>query len=622
MLTGKEIRSYHRIEDLLAERGVVMKVKGNELWGLCPFHKEKTPSFSVQPETQVYYCFGCQARGDAITLVAKMDGISVGEAMEKLTPDHLKTQQPTRATPAQHPRTAPEVAPEVKFSPQTPQEPAGNIVKVYPYTDELGTVLYEVCRIEPGQDGRKKDFRARHTDSGGKVVWGVSGIRRVLYNLPNILRAPIIVKVSGEKDADTVNALGLTGMAATTNVFGEKHWMNAYVDSMLDKEIVIFGDNDETGREHVKQVLASLAGRVKNVRVIFPPVGKDITDYVESLRKVGKNELDISLAVEKLITDAVPLTKGIDLPIYSMSQMEVMYRKSAVEESGVGFDFGKLLPTLGNHIRPARRGELITIVAPTGVGKTQIAQLIAILSAPNPVLFFELELSSELTFERFVGISEDLNGGEVEHAYRKGVGVKWNKNKLDHIYTCSLSRLTPDSIEKQINQSELVIGARPVVSIVDYAQLVGGVGDRYERTSDTAEQMRIIARSTNTIMFLTSQSGRNEDEQYAKPGLHSPKGSGSLENSSRLLLGVYLDKDEDGKMYIQVIKDTKSRWAGLVVPCKRTSSLRLQEIETRDVEPAKPEPKPHIQQNFPPQNPTTPTKQVNADGSVDYLLHS
>ena len=42
--------------------------KGNNLWGLCPFHNEKTPSFSVSPDKQIYHCFGCGKGGGVISV--------------------------------------------------------------------------------------------------------------------------------------------------------------------------------------------------------------------------------------------------------------------------------------------------------------------------------------------------------------------------------------------------------------------------------------------------------------------------------------------------------------------------------------------------------------------------
>lgn len=61
-----------------------LKRKGKKYWALCPFHNEKTPSFSIDPENGLYYCFGCKEGGNVFTLLAKLDGLSFGEALRKL----------------------------------------------------------------------------------------------------------------------------------------------------------------------------------------------------------------------------------------------------------------------------------------------------------------------------------------------------------------------------------------------------------------------------------------------------------------------------------------------------------------------------------------------------------
>ncbi len=63
---------------------VQLKRKGKSLWGLCPFHSEKTPSFSVDPDKQSYKCFGCDRGGDVITFVMDKKGLSFAEAVTEL----------------------------------------------------------------------------------------------------------------------------------------------------------------------------------------------------------------------------------------------------------------------------------------------------------------------------------------------------------------------------------------------------------------------------------------------------------------------------------------------------------------------------------------------------------
>jgi DNA primase len=61
-----------------------LEQKGGRLWGLCPFHHEKTPSFTVDPERKLYYCFGCNKGGTILDFVMEMDKLSFPEAIEKL----------------------------------------------------------------------------------------------------------------------------------------------------------------------------------------------------------------------------------------------------------------------------------------------------------------------------------------------------------------------------------------------------------------------------------------------------------------------------------------------------------------------------------------------------------
>ena len=58
--------------------------KGREHLGLCPFHNEKTPSFTVSDEKSFYHCFGCGAHGDIFTFLIENDGLSFPEAVERL----------------------------------------------------------------------------------------------------------------------------------------------------------------------------------------------------------------------------------------------------------------------------------------------------------------------------------------------------------------------------------------------------------------------------------------------------------------------------------------------------------------------------------------------------------
>lgn len=79
----QELKMKTDIEDVISTY-VTLKRRGATLVGLCPFHNEKTPSFTVYPATQSFYCFGCGAGGDAITFVKKIENLDYLDAVKTL----------------------------------------------------------------------------------------------------------------------------------------------------------------------------------------------------------------------------------------------------------------------------------------------------------------------------------------------------------------------------------------------------------------------------------------------------------------------------------------------------------------------------------------------------------
>ncbi len=78
-----EIRSSNNILDVVSQY-VVLKRSGRSYSGLCPFHKEKSPSFYVSPDKQIFHCFGCGEGGDVLGFIKKIENITFKEAIEML----------------------------------------------------------------------------------------------------------------------------------------------------------------------------------------------------------------------------------------------------------------------------------------------------------------------------------------------------------------------------------------------------------------------------------------------------------------------------------------------------------------------------------------------------------
>jgi len=78
-----EIQNAADLVDIVSE-SVILKKAGRNHVGLCPFHTEKTPSFTVNPEKQIFYCFGCSTGGNVFSFLMKQEGISFPEAVQAL----------------------------------------------------------------------------------------------------------------------------------------------------------------------------------------------------------------------------------------------------------------------------------------------------------------------------------------------------------------------------------------------------------------------------------------------------------------------------------------------------------------------------------------------------------
>ncbi len=80
----QRIKTEVRIERVIAEY-IQLRPSGKNLVGRCPFHEDRTPSFTVYLQSNTYYCFGCKAHGDVIAFVRAMEGLSFAQALEVLS---------------------------------------------------------------------------------------------------------------------------------------------------------------------------------------------------------------------------------------------------------------------------------------------------------------------------------------------------------------------------------------------------------------------------------------------------------------------------------------------------------------------------------------------------------
>lgn len=245
-----EIAQVKQSADLRSVVGEFVQLtrKGKDWVGLCPFHKEDTPSFKVDPKG-FYKCFGCGAGGDVIKFLQEIKGDAFPTVIKELAEQY-----------------------RVQLNGS-----AKKIIATYDYTDEQGALLFQVVRYEP------KDFRQRRADG----TWGLGDTRRVLFNLPAVVKSDRICLVEGERD---VISLIARGFVATCNPMGAGKWDPSYTESLRGKAVMIVPDNDAPGRKHAYNVAKELLPAAKLVMLReIPAPSKDVTDWLAT----GKALTDI-----------------------------------------------------------------------------------------------------------------------------------------------------------------------------------------------------------------------------------------------------------------------------------------------------------------------------------------
>jgi len=333
-------------------------------FALCPFHNDTNPSFSVNQQngTWVFHCFGCGRKGSIINFVMERDGISKGEAIEKLK-EYFGIQ---------------------KDKPK--------VIKKYIYTDEDGRELYKILRLKP------KAFKADRN---------MSGIRRIPYRLPEVSKASEVWLVEGEKDADSVCKLGLMG---TTFPFGVSHWKKEFADYFKGKIVNICLDKG-TEKEAVKRA-KDLIGVAEQVKIIdlqeLEKEGQDITDWIELSDSKTHEELRERL---ESIAEKTPAYEPIENGIRIQNSFLRKYIESVssvtdapelfILFSGLGLMSGILNKFYFKYPRKTFLNLYILLLAPSTYYRKSVTVDIAAdyLMNINPDLLFPESFTTEALLE-------------------------------------------------------------------------------------------------------------------------------------------------------------------------------------------------------------------------------
>ena len=301
------IKQAHDLRAVVEAYGIKLKKKGSNYVGLCPFHKEKTPSFTVNPKTNLYHCFGCNEGGDVIGFICKTDGIGFKEAIEK-----LKRHSPTgnRKAKDAHPAyviVQPEssinrthllnrvvsfyhktfcedprareymrsrgIADNALFSDFTIGYSNGTLLNTIPDEGDIREALKEIgilnergnemfygCAVFPIFDENKDavGIYGRRITDGETAHLYLPGPRRGVFNFQAAKRSKSLILTESIIDAVTLYNAGFKDVIPCYGVNGFTRDMLDLLTRSQVKEVYICFDRDDAGKEGAEKIAAQL----------------------------------------------------------------------------------------------------------------------------------------------------------------------------------------------------------------------------------------------------------------------------------------------------------------------------------------------------------------------------
>lgn len=269
MLSKQEIDEIKKNTDIVdvISRYVVLKKEGVNYKGLCPFHSENSPSFTVNPKKQIYKCFGgCGKGGDVINFLVTF-GKSFSEAINEIKdPNNIAANviggyvKPDRNLPV------------IEWVAVTPPQPFqmpeifhydyGRPYNFWTYHDIDGNILGFTCRFNlPG--GQKEVLPYSYCEHAGRYEWRWRGLQapRPLFNLPALKLRPDypVLLGEGEKTAQAMDKYYGSVYNCLTWIGGVDGVKNMDFTPLAGKSVLLWPDND---KEKIYKI-GKLKGQIK-----------------------------------------------------------------------------------------------------------------------------------------------------------------------------------------------------------------------------------------------------------------------------------------------------------------------------------------------------------------------
>lgn len=440
------------------------KSKNGQYTVLCPFHDDRNPSLSINAEKGVFNCFACGAKGGFVDLYSEVNGLDPAESHKELSGMF----------------SVPKII---------------NTVDRHDYQDASGKVIYQKLRIEPGDNGRSKKYSFLNPANGQYK----KPCESVLYHLPDVIAAKIVVICEGERKADIIKSWNYPGTCLDAGA--DSKLTPAMVEVLTGKSLIILPDNDEPGRKYCDNIIAAMREKASSIKVIelpgLPPKG-DIVDWVKT---PGNDQNRFAEIIEHAV--GLPVKRQLVSFVLSLDEL-------------VKLD----LPEREHIVSPFLPAQSMSLVfARRGLGKSWFCMELALAVAEGRqflawnvptarrVLYIDGEMPTKTLVDRFKALSTQT------------------PNNLDVLPSETLwTEDNPINLNSLVDQTRLetmlrdmvTAGRQPELIIIDNLSSLTAGGDENSNSElDSLLRFLIGLRHQGFAILLVHHAGKSGDQRGA-----------------------------------------------------------------------------------------------------------
>lgn len=558
-----QIKAAGDIVDIIGDF-VKLKRNGSNMEGLCPFHSEKTPSFSVSKSKNMFKCFGCGKSGDAIDFLQEHENINYVQAIKwianKVNIEVEETVEGNYEKPV--PRLQKVADTTVKYF--ETRGISNNTLLRFGITEsvewmpiakkEIPVICFNYFRndelINIKYRGKGKDFAMS------------KNAELIFYNLDALKGENACVIVEGEIDCLSLYEAGIYNVVSVPNgaSSGNMKYLDNCWDAFEDKEfITLFTDNDNPGNTLAEE-LARRLGKDRCRKVSYPDGCKDANDVLLNL---GKDAIHAILDQAKRWPVDGVLTMD-DLYLTVADYYQNGFPKA--DAAGIG-DFDELL-TFGG-------GQLTTITGSPGSGKSEFIDYIssrlcrnhgwkfAIASFENPAPFHVAKL-----MEKHIGLAFGFRKDPAHRMSRaefdEAIGF------LDHHYLFFNILQADVSVMGIINKiRELVLryGIKGVVvdpwNYIEHKVPHGQTETQY--ISEALSLFKECALKNDIHIFIVAHPRKLQKDpkgQYPVATMYDISGSAHFFNKTDN--GISVHRDHEKQVVTVYVQKVRFSWQGAI----------------------------------------------------------